>query len=334
MNSIDHFSAPIGTFLDRFIKSNQAQFSYASGELTQLLRDIGLAAKIINRETNRAGLAELSKELGETNVQGEQQKVLDMVAHVRFVRALTNGGQTCGIVSEETDGIIMTGNRHAKYVVTMDPLDGSANTAVNIPVGTIFSIYHRISKIGTDPVKEDFLQPGKEQVAAGYVIYGSSTMLVYSTGHGVNGFTLEPAYGEFLLSHANMTIPHGGKTLSVNESNSQTFQPEIQRFIRHCKERQFKTYYIGSLIADIHRNMITGGIYLYPGSAHYPNGKLRLLYECNPIAAIVEQAGGAASDGTGRILDKKPQDLHERSPLIIGSKELLDKIEGIVYTKR
>lgn len=333
MSNIDQFTVPIGTPLDRFIQTNQEQYSIATGELSQLLRDIGLIGKIISHEINRAGLRGLGEELEAENVQGETQKVLDVVSHLKFVDALTRGGQTCGIVSEEVDDFMDTGNHNAKYVVSMDPLDGSSNTGVNIPVGTIFSIYHRISKIGGPPILDDFLQPGHRQVAAGYIVYGTSTMLIFTTGKGVNGFTLEPSYGEFLCSHLDMKSKDDGLTISVNESNCHTFKPGIKDFIEECKVKKFRTYYTGSLIADFHRNILTGGIYIYPLSDHYPEGKLRMLYECIPLAFICEQAGGLATNGIDRILDIVPTKLHQRSSLFIGSKSLVNRAGELIKAK-
>ncbi len=329
-DDLKRFTQPIGVLLDRFIAANQSHFPAATGELTQLLRDIAWAAKIINKEINRAGLVGLEKETTQQNIQGETQKILDQVAHIRFTKALSKGGQTCGIASEEAEDLIETGNNQAKYVVCIDPLDGSANIGVNIPVGTIFSIFRRKSGIGSLPVKDDFLQKGTEQVAAGYVVYGSSTMLVYSAGHGVNGFTYEPSYGEFLLSHPMMEINVEGNTISINESNCHTFEKGIKKYIEHCKTQKFKTYYTGSLISDFHRNLITGGIYIYPSSDHYPQGKLRLLYECSPLAFIIEQAGGAATNGHEKILDLMPAELHQRSQLFIGSKNLVQEASDLL----
>jgi fructose-1,6-bisphosphatase I len=320
------FSIPIGTPLDRFILTCQHKNPIATGELTQLLRDIAWTGKIINHEVNRAGLKKLEEEIGEENVQGEQQKVLDLMAHHIFLDALKKGGQVCGFCSEEAEEFVDTGNRQAKYVVNTDPLDGSSNTGVNIPIGTIFAIYKRITPIGSPPQKEDFLQVGNKQVAAGYIVYGTSTMLVYTTGQGVNGFTLEPSYGEFILSHASMRSIEG-TTVSVNESNCHTFRPGVKDFIEECKTRQFRTYYTGSLIADFHRNMLTGGIYIYPSSAHYPEGKLRLLYESIPLAFIIDQAGGKATDGVNDILEIEPEELHQRSDLFIGSTRLVERVK-------
>lgn len=323
----ENLALPVGTTLDRFIKQKQDGFGFATGELSQLLRDIALAGKIINREINRAGLLDIIGGLGTQNVQGESQQKLDVIANIRFIRALKNGGEVCAIISEEDDEMIDTGNHNGKYVVAMDPLDGSSNIDANVSIGTIFSIYRRLTPVGTPPVLEDVIQPGTRQVAAGYVIYGSSTMLVYTTGGGVNGFTYEHSLGEFFLSHPKMQIPETGSAYSVNDSNFQDFSTDIQVFIENCRRQKMTSRYIGSLVADFHRNLIKGGIYLYPPTAKDTSGKLRLLYECYPLAFVVEQAGGSATDGNRRILDIAPQALHQRSPLYIGSKNLVESIQ-------
>jgi fructose-1,6-bisphosphatase I len=315
---------PIGTTLDRFIKKKQDEFEFATGELSQLLRDIALAGKIINREVNKSGLLEIGGAYGSKNVQGEDQQKLDMIANIRFTRALHNGGQVCAIVSEEDEEVIRLA-KDGKYVVCMDPLDGSSNIDVNVSIGTIFSIYRRLSKSGEEVTNEDLLQKGTAQVAAGYILYGSSTMLVYTTGHGVNGFTLEPTLGEFVLSHTNMKYPEDGKIYSINEGSSNEFQDGLKNYLNSCKNKGFAARYIGSLVADFHRNMLKGGIYIYPSTAKVPNGKLRLLYECSSLAFIAEQAGGVATDGKNRILDIQPKSFHERAPLYIGSKKLVNE---------
>lgn len=322
---LERFTASVGTALDRFIAVRQEQFPYATGELSQLLRDIALASKIINREINRAGLSGIDGAAGQENVQGESQQKLDVIADVRFTRALVKGGQTCGIISEECEGIIDTGNHSAKYIVTMDPLDGSSNVDVNVLVGTIFSIYRRKSPCGTPPSELDMLQEGSEQVAAGYILYGSSTMLVYSTGYGVNGFTYEPSLGEYFLSHPDMTINPDGNIFSVNEGAYKTFSSGVKKYIEDCKDRELSARYIGSLVGDFHRNLLKGGIYIYPATQSYQQGKLRLLYECNALAFLIEQAGGMATDGKGRILAIKPTEFHQRTPLFIGSKNMVEK---------
>ncbi|KPQ18907.1 MAG: type I fructose-1,6-bisphosphatase Fbp [Algoriphagus marincola HL-49] len=315
----------VGTTLDRFIKFKQSDFPFASGELSQLLRDIALAAKIVNRETNRAGLANIGGAFGQTNVQGEEQQKLDVIANIRFMRALSKGGEVCAIVSEEEDAVIDLKNKSGKYVVAIDPLDGSSNIDVNISIGTIFSIYRRKTPLGSPIQMEDIMQPGSEQVAAGYVLYGSSTMLVYTTGFGVNGFTYETSLGEFFLSHPQIKAPKSGKIYSINEGLELDWQEGIKDYIDECKAKRYAARYIGSLVADFHRNLLKGGIYLYPATKNNPNGKLRLLYEANALAFIAEQAGAKATDGKSRILDIVPDSLHQRTPLFIGSEEMVDQ---------
>lgn len=310
---------PVGTTLERYIMRKQSEFAYATGELSQLLRDIALAGKIINREVNRAGLSDITGAFGAQNVQGENQQRLDVAANIRFIRALKNGGQACAILSEEEDEIIHTGNSQGKYVVAMDPLDGSSNIDVNVPIGTIFSIYHRVTPVGSLAGPEDFLQGGRHQVAAGYVLYGSSTMLVYSTGHGVAGFTYEQSLGEFFLSHPDIRIPEDGRTFSCNEGYWFDYPESVRTYLMSCKKRGFAGRYIGSLVADYHRNLFQGGIYLYPTTGKNPEGKLRLLYECYPLAFLIEQAGGLAQVGQQAILDIEPTHYHQRCPLFIGS---------------
>lgn len=314
----------IGTTLDRFINNKQAEFAFATGELSQLLRDIALAGKIINREVNKSGLLDITGAFGTTNVQGEEQQKLDVIADIRFTRALKNGGEVCAIISEEEDELIRL-NPNSRYVVAMDPLDGSSNIDVNVSIGTIFSIYRRITPVGSPVQMEDVLQKGVNQIAAGYILYGSSTMLVYTTGHGVNGFTHEPSIGEFVLSHSDMKCPDDGTIYSVNEGSYNSFEPSVQAYIQYCKEQKYSARYIGSLVADFHRNMLKGGIYIYPKTASSPNGKLRLMYESNSLAFIVEQAGGMATTGEKRIMDLEPSELHQRTPLFIGSKKMVEK---------
>jgi fructose-1,6-bisphosphatase I len=313
---------PIGTTLDRFIKKKQEDFAYATGELSQLLRDIALAGKIINREVNQSGLLDIAGEYGNQNVQGEDQQKLDVIANIRFIRALKNGDQVCAILSEEDEEIIHL-NPQSRYVVAMDPLDGSSNIDVNVSIGSIFSIYRRISPIGGPVQNEDVLQPGTAQVAAGYILYGSSTMLVYTTGHGVYGFTLEPSLGEFVLSHVQMGCPDTGKIFSINEGSYHSFEKGVCSYIDECKNRDYSARYIGSLVADFHRNLLKGGIYLYPKTHKAPNGKLRLMYECNALAFIAEQAGGMATDGHQRIMEIQPESFHQRAPFFIGSKSMV-----------
>jgi fructose-1,6-bisphosphatase I len=328
------------TTLGQFIIEKQADFPYAKGELSRLLRDIGIAAKIVNREVNKAGLMDILGDAGTTNVQGEGQKKLDVYADEQFISALRSGGE-CGLVaSEEHDDCIWIDSgvsKEAKYMVCIDPLDGSSNIDVNVSVGTIFSIYRRYSSVETGRIgKEEVLQPGTQQVAAGYIIYGSSTMLVYTTGKGVNGFTLDPSIGEFCLSHPNMRIPEQGSIYSVNEGNYVEFPQGIKKYIKYCQvedkasNRPYSSRYIGSMVADFHRNLIKGGVFIYPRTASHPKGKLRLMYECNPLAFIVEQAGGKASHGSGRILEIKPESLHQRCQIFIGSAAMVEKIEAFL----
>lgn len=320
----------VGITLDRFIKLKQSDFPFASGELSQLLRDIALAAKIVNRETNRAGLANVGGAFGQTNVQGEEQQKLDVIANIRFMRALSKGGEVCAIVSEEEDAVIDLKNNSGKYVVAIDPLDGSSNIDVNISIGTIFSIYRRKTPVGNPITEADIMQPGNQQVAAGYVLYGSSTMLVYTTGCGINGFTYENSLGEFFLSHPDMQAPEDGKIYSINEGLELEWDPAIQTYIRQCKVEKLQSRYIGSLVADFHRNLLKGGIYLYPSTQKNPSGKLRLLYEANALALLIEQAGGTATDGQRRILDIQPESLHQRTPLIIGSRKMVERVQNLI----
>lgn len=323
-----HLGLPIGTTLDRFIKRKQEDFPYATGELSQLLRDLALAGKIVNREINRSGLIDINGAFGAQNVQGEEQQKLDVIANIRFIRALRNGGEVCAIISEEEEDIIDLGNNKGKYVVAIDPLDGSSNIDVNVSIGTIFSIYRRKSAVGGSVQHEDVMQKGTEQVAAGYLLYGSSCMLVYTTGHGVNGFTYETTLGEFFLSHQNMTIPKTGKIYSINEGSCRSFPAFVKEYVEFCRDSCYSARYIGSLVADFHRNLLVGGIYIYPSSTKAPQGKLRLLYECNALAMIVEQAGGKASNGEKRILDIQPTELHQRVPFFIGCTEMVNKAES------
>ena len=321
--------------LGEFIIENQAEFQYSSGELSRLINAIRLAAKVVNHEVNKAGLVDILGAAGDTNIQGEDQQKLDVLANEKFIQTLLNREIVCGIASEEEDHYIEVNSNDEqhqnKYVVLMDPLDGSSNIDVNVSVGTIFSVYRRVTPIGTPVQMEDFLQPGINQVAAGYIIYGTSTMLVYTTGHGVNGFTLNPAIGTFYLSHPNMTYPEKGKLYSVNEGNYIHFPQGVKDYIKYCQEeegdRPYTSRYIGSLVADFHRNMIKGGIYLYPESSLWPTGKLRLLYECNPMAFLAEQANGKASDGFNRIMEIEPTELHQRVPFYCGSKLMVNKAE-------
>ena len=324
--------------LGEFIIENQSSFKYTSGELSRLINSIRLAAKVVNYEVNKAGLVDVLGAAGDTNIQGEDQQKLDVYANDKFIQTLVNRNIVCGIASEEEDDFISINstdkNNQNKYVVLMDPLDGSSNIDVNVSVGTIFSIYRRITPVGTPVQIEDFLQKGNEQVAAGYIIYGTSTMLVYTTGDGVNGFTLNPAIGTFYLSHPQMRFPEHGSIYSVNEGNYIHFPQGIKNYIKYCQmeeeNRPYTSRYIGSLVSDFHRNMIKGGIYLYPPSTKNPQGKLRLLYECNPMAFIAEQAAGKASDGTSRIMDILPTELHQRVPFVCGSMSMVEKVESFM----
>ncbi len=322
---------PVGVTLDRFIKLKEDEFPYASGELSQLLRDIALAAKIVNREISRSGLLGIEGAYGNENIQGEEQQKLDVIANIRFIRAFRNGGEVAALVSEEDDDVIVI-NKDASYIVAMDPLDGSSNIDVNVSIGTIFSIYRRQSERGAEIKEGDYLQKGSEQVAAGYVIYGSSTMLVYTTGCGVNGFTYEPSLGEFFLSHPSMITPDSGKIYSINEGNFNKFDRSIQEYIKYCMRMEMTARYIGSLVGDFHRNLLKGGIYLYPPMKNQPAGKLRLMYECNALAFIIEQAGGKATDGKKRILEIEPRSLHERTPLFIGSAQLITSLKHFIVS--
>ena len=326
--------------LGEFILDNQKDYPEASGELTSLFSSIRLAAKVLHREINKAGLADITGAHGSDNVQGEAQQKLDVYANERFKNALAQRGVVCGIASEEEEEFVSfeeTRNRDGKYVVLIDPLDGSSNIDVNVSVGTIFSIYQRVSPVGSAVTEEDFLQPGNKQVAAGYIVYGSSTMMVYTTGSGVNGFTYDPTIGVFCLSHPDLTIPQNGKIYSVNEGNYIHFPSGVKKYIKYCQEeddatsRPYTSRYIGSLVSDFHRNLIKGGIYMYPTSSRYPSGKLRLLYECNPMAFLIEQAGGKAlASPEQRILDVEPTTLHQRCPLFLGSAAMVDKLEQFI----
>ncbi|MEX1001436.1 MAG: class 1 fructose-bisphosphatase [Crocinitomicaceae bacterium] len=324
------------TTLGEFIIEKQMDFPGSSGEFSRLLSAIRLASKIVSQQVNKAGLlSHIMGSAGEENVQGEEQQKLDVFANDQFIKALTRRKVVCGIASEENDDFIAI-NEEGSYIIAMDPLDGSSNIDVNVSIGTIFSIYKRISPEGTPVTKEDFLQKGIHQLAAGYIIYGSSTMLVYTTGNGVNGFTYDPGIGVFLLSHPNMKTPKKGKIYSINEGNFYKSSKGVQEFIKYAQkidpdtERPYTGRYIGSLVADFHRNLIKGGLYMYPSTTSAPKGKLRLLYECNPLAFVVEQAGGKASDGKQRILDIQPTGLHQRAPYYVGSTEMVEKVEEFI----
>lgn len=328
--------------LGEFIIENQNSFKYSSGELSRLINSIRLAAKVVNYEVNKAGLVDILGNSGQVNTQGESQQKLDVYANEKFIQMLTNRNIVCGIASEEEDEFIsinsLNSQNQNKYVVLIDPLDGSSNIDVNVSVGTIFSIFRRVTTVGNEVTIDDFLQKGKEQVAAGYVIYGTSTMLVYTTGDGVNGFTLNPAIGTFYLSHPNLKFPENGNIYSINEGNYSHFPLGIKKYIKFCQEqnnnRPYISRYIGSLVSDFHRNMIKGGIYLYPQSLNYPNGKLRLLYECNPMAFLAEQANGSASDGFKRILEIQPNSLHQRVPFVCGSSRMVRDVEKFMEVEQ
>lgn len=328
--------------LTQFIIERQADIPYATGEFTRLLYHIGVAAKIINKKVNKAGLVDILGAAGDINVQGEEQKKLDLFANWNLIQALQNSGECCGAASEEDQEIITWDDdltRDGNYIFCMDPLDGSSNIDVNVSIGTIFSVYRRVSPRGEKPIIEDFLQPGSKQVAAGYIVYGSSTMLVYTTGKGVYAFTLDPSIGEFCLSNQTINTPADGSIYSVNEGNFAHFPEGIKDYINYCKQidkptgRPYSARYIGSLVADFHRNLLKGGIFIYPQTASAPNGKLRLIYECNPIAFLAEQAGGKATTGKQRILDIQPQSLHQRVPFIVGSSNMVDKLESFLDSK-
>ena len=317
--------------LGQFIIQKQADFPFAKGELSRLLRDIAIAAKIVNREINKAGLIDILGDSGIVNVQGETQKKLDVYANDQFISALSSGGECCLVASEEDEEVVLINTdvaKNAKYVIAIDPLDGSSNIDVNVAVGTTFSIYRRISKEGPATV-DDILQKGTAQVAAGYIVYGSSTMLVYTTGNGVNGFTLDPSIGEFCLSHPNLKVPKDGAMYSMNEGNYVHFPDGVKKYIKYCQvedintNRPYTSRYIGSMVADIHRNLIKGGIYIYPTTATAPKGKLRLVYECNPLAFIIEQAGGRATNGYKRILEIDVTEIHQRESIFIGSTNMV-----------
>jgi fructose-1,6-bisphosphatase I len=323
--------------LDEFTINQLRQFPQATGELSRLLRDIGLAAKRVNVEVNKAGLVDILGDEGTINVQGEDVKKLDVYANNQFMGVLKHGISCAGIASEELDDFIAFDDdisRNSKYVCLFDPLDGSGNIDVNVSIGTIFAIYRRTSLKGKLVNLDDFLQPGIEQIAAGYIVYGSSTMLVYATRRGVNGFTLDPSIGEFCLSHPDIKCPDSGKIYSVNHGNFFMYEPGVRKYINVCQNKTkeqggpYTQRYVGSMVADVHRNLIKGGIFMYPGTTDKPKGKLRLLYECNPFAFIVEVAGGKATNGKQRILDVKPTELHQRSALFIGSKSMMDELES------
>jgi fructose-1,6-bisphosphatase I len=320
--------------LDEFIIHRQKDFAYASGELTGLLRDIGVAAKIVNREVNKAGLIGILGRADSENATGDEVQKLDLFANDKLIECLRNSGECAGIASEENEDFIPlapVAGKAAKYVVIFDPLDGSSNIDVNVSVGTIFGIYRRVSPLDQPCQKEDFLQKGTELVAAGYVLYGTSTMLVYSTGRGVNGFTLDPSIGEFCLSHRDIRIPDRGNYYSVNQGYYLKFDVEMRRYIDHCSDLNLRLRYIGSMVSDVHRSLFQGGIFLYPNTRKYPLGKLRMVYECNPLSYIVEQAGGKAiTCQLQRILDIEVHHLHQRESIAIGSPAMVDEMREFV----
>ena len=334
MQPTNNTISPMKT-LGEFIIENQNQFEYSTGELSRLLNAIRLASKAVNHEVNKAGLVDIIGATDQKNHSNEEQQKLDVYANQAFKRALINRQIVCGFASEEEDDFITISsendNKRNNYVVLIDPLDGSSNIDVNVSVGTIFSVYRRITPSDQPVSAADFLQKGAKQVAAGYILYGTSTILIYTTGFGVNGFTLNPALGTFYLSHPNLKFPVAGNIYSINEGNYVHFPQGIKKYIKYCQEdkneRPYTARYVGSLVSDFHRNLISGGVYLYPPTLSYPNGKLRLLYECNPIAFLAEQAGGAATDGKNRILDIPPKELHQRCPLYCGDRSMVGDID-------
>ncbi len=321
--------------LARHIIEGEKKHPEATGELSKLLSDLSLAAKVISLEVNKAGLVDILGFTGDNNVHGEQVKKLDMFAHDMIIRAMDHGGHLCVMASEEEEDIIHIPSRYkvGKYVLLFDPLDGSSNIDANISIGTIFSIYRRISPDGNPGTIEDCLQQGLNQVAAGYIVYGSSTIFVYTVGEGVHGFTLDPSFGEFLLSHENIKTPKKSTIYSINEGNYLYWHPGLKKYIKYLQEedvktgRPYSTRYVGSMVADIHRNLLYGGIFMYPADHRHPNGKLRLMYECNPMSFIIEAAGGRATNGKKRILEIQPKKLHEKTPIFIGSEEDVKKVE-------
>lgn len=313
--------------LEEYIIQNQNRFPGATGELSQLLRDIGLAAKIISREVNKAGITNILGVDGSTNIHGEAVKKLDLFADQQLISALDRSLITCMVISEENDGIVKMSSKSGKYIVYLDPLDGSSNIDVNVSIGSIFSVYMREARYDSTLKESDALQAGVRQVAAGYVLYGSSTILAYTTGLGVSLFTLDPSIGEFILSHRKIKMPDHGGIYSINEGSYNSWDLGLKKYIKYCQEedeetgRPYSARYIGSMVADIHRTLIKGGIFIYPHSKRYPNGKLRLMYECNPLSFIIEQAGGMATDGSKRIMELEPAKIHEQTPIYIGSKK-------------
>ena len=320
--------------MDEFTIRETRKFPQATGELSSLLRDLGLAGKIVNKQVRRAGLVDILGKHGATNVQGEEQMKLDIYANETLINILNNSTDCAGIASEENDDHVSyedTFSANSKYVVLFDPLDGSSNIDVNAPIGTIFAIYRRVSELGKPCTEADFLQPGNKLMAAGYIIYGSSTMMVYATKIGVNGFTMEPSIGEFCLSHPNIKCPENGKIYSLNQGNTSKFDSKMKAYLDYCMDtnkeenRPYGHRYIGSMVADLHRTLLKGGIFMYPADTSSPKGKLRLQYECNPMTFIMEAAGGKGVCGTRNILDIQPTELHQRTPIFIGSKNMVNK---------
>ena len=328
--------------LDEFIINNQNSFKYSSSEFSRLINSITLAANVVNHKLNKAGLVDIIGETGKTNVQDEKQQKLDVYANNKFRDTLINRNIICGYASEEDESFISVNsddkNNQNSYIVLIDPLDGSSNIDVNVSVGTIFSVYRRISEIGNSVSIDDFLQKGRNQVAAGYIIYGTSTMLVYTNGDGVNGFTLDPAIGSFYHSHANLKFPKKGSIYSVNEGNYLQFPDYVKKYLKFCQmeedNRPYTSRYIGSLVSDFHRNLIKGGIFMYPSTSKNPKGKLRLLYECNPISFICEQAGGLAIDGEENILDIQPEALHQRVPFYCGGEKMINQVQTFIKNSK
>jgi fructose-1,6-bisphosphatase I len=325
--------------LDEFTIQQLRDFPKATGELSSLLRDIGLAAKRVNVEVNKAGLVDILGDAGSMNVQGEEVKKLDIFANNQFVGVLQHGISCAGIGSEELDDVVIFDDEvsnASKYVCLFDPLDGSSNIDVNVSIGTIFSVYRRVSELGKPATEADFLQPGTKQVAAGYIIYGSSTMMVYATRRGVNGFTLDQSIGEFTLSHPDIKCPETGKFYSVNHGNFFQYEENVKKYINECQKKTkenggpYTQRYIGSMVADIHRNLIKGGIFMYPAVLDKPKGKLRVMYECNPCAFIIEVAGGKATNGKQRMLEVQPTGLHQRTPFFAGSKLMMEELESFM----
>ena len=318
--------------LEEYIIQNQNRFPGATGELSQLLRDIGLASKIISREVNKAGITNILGFDGSTNIHGESVKKLDLFADQQLISALDRSLITCMVISEENDGIVKLSSKGGKYIVYLDPLDGSSNIDVNVSIGSIFSVYMREARYDATVREQDALQPGVRQVAAGYVLYGSSTILAYTTGLGVSVFTLDPSIGEFILSDRKIKIPDHGPIYSINEGSYNSWDMGLKKYIKYCQEedpdtnRPYSARYIGSMVADIHRTLIKGGIFIYPHSKKYPSGKLRLMYECNPLSFIIEQAGGMATDGHKRIMELEPEAIHQQTPIYIGSKKNVQKV--------